>query len=79
MLGTEGELGDVLRAAVLVHHHDVVLPGDTQLGGHKTQHVARSHYCDNTWQVLDTRALMPRVKNREPTCSLQLRVGHRVS
>ena len=26
MLGTEGELGDVLRAAVLVHHDDVVLP-----------------------------------------------------
>ena len=44
VLGTEGELGDVLRAAVLVHHHDVVLPGDTQLGGHETQHVASSHY-----------------------------------
>ena len=36
MLGTEGELGDVLRAAVLVHHDDVVLPGHTELGGHET-------------------------------------------
>ena len=57
MLGTEGELGDVLRAAVLVHHHDVVLPGETELGGHETPHVANSHYCDNTWQVLTTRGL----------------------
>ena len=44
VLRTEGELGDVLRAAVLVHHHDVVLPGETELGGHETQHVARSRY-----------------------------------
>ena len=79
MLGTEGELGDVLRAAVLVYHDDVVLPGETELGGHDLQHVASSHYCDNTWQGLDTRALKAHVKNREPTCSLQLRVGHQVS
>ena len=79
MLGTEGELGDVLRAPVLMHHDDVVLPGDTQLGGHETQHVASSHYCDNTWQGLDTRGPMARVKNREPTCSLQLRAVHQVS
>ena len=45
VLWTEGELGDVLRAAVLVHHDDVVLPG---LGGHVTQHVAGSHY---TWPI----------------------------
>ena len=51
MLGTEGELGDVLRAAVLVHHDDVVLPGHTELGGHVTQHVAGSHHCDNTWPI----------------------------
>ena len=50
MLGTEGELGDVLGAAVLVHHHDVVLPGHTELGGHETQHVASSRY---TW-LIDT-------------------------
>ena len=48
MLGTEGELGDVLRAAVLVHHDDVVLPGHTELGGHVTQHVASSRY---TWPI----------------------------
>ena len=27
VLGAQGELGDVLHAAVLVHHQDVVFPG----------------------------------------------------